>query len=64
MDQKLRALDVKTGRELWAGDLPAPGMAVPMTYVAAGKQYVAIAAGGSATAGTKISDALVAFAIN
>jgi quinoprotein glucose dehydrogenase len=64
MDQKLRALDVKTGRELWAGDLPAPGMAVPMTYVAGGRQYVAIAAGGSATAGTKISDALVAFAIN
>ena len=44
--------------------LPAPGMAVPMTYVAAGKQYVAIAAGGSATAGTKISDALVVFTLD
>lgn len=63
MDQKLRAIDVKTGQELWAGDLPAPGMAVPMTYLANGRQYVAIAAGGSATAGTKISDALVAFAL-
>ncbi len=63
MDQKLRAIDVRTGRELWAGDLPAPGMAVPMTYLANGRQYVAIAAGGSATAGTKISDALAAFAL-
>ncbi len=63
MDQKLRAIDVETGRELWAGDLPAPGMAVPMTYLAAGRQFVAIAAGGSATAGTKIGDSLVVFAL-
>lgn len=63
MDQKLRAIDVRSGRELWAGDLPAPGMAVPMTYLAGGRQFVVIAAGGSATAQTKISDALVAFAL-
>jgi quinoprotein glucose dehydrogenase len=63
MDQKLRAIDLKSGRELWAGDLPAPGMAVPMTYLAGDRQFVVIAAGGSATAGTKTGDSLVAFAL-
>lgn len=64
MDAKLRALDVKTGRELWAGELPAPGMAVPMTYRVGARQYVAIAAGGNAAVGTKISDAVVAFSLD
>lgn len=63
MDSKLRALDLRSGRELWQADLPAPGMAVPMTYMAGGRQYVVIAAGGSAQVGTKISDAIVAFAL-
>jgi quinoprotein glucose dehydrogenase len=63
MDSKLRALEIRSGRELWQADLPAPGMAVPMTYLAGGRQYVVIAAGGSAQVGTKISDALVAFTL-
>lgn len=64
MDAKLRALDTATGRELWAADLPVPGMAVPMTYMAGGKQFVVIAAGGNAQVGTKIGDYLVAFALS
>lgn len=63
MDSKLRALELRSGRELWQADLPAPGMAVPMTYMSGGRQYVVIAAGGSAQVGTKISDAVVAFAL-
>ena len=63
MDHKLRALDVETGAELWAGALPAPGMTVPITYRAGEHQYVVIAAGGNARAGTAQSDALVAFAL-
>lgn len=63
MDHNLRALDVETGKELWAGTLPAPGMAVPITYRAGGRQYVVIAAGGSAGSRTVLSDALVAFAL-
>lgn len=63
MDAKFRALDVRTGRELWRAKLPAPGMAVPMSYAAAGRQFVVIAAGGNAPAGTKLGDALVAFAL-
>ncbi len=40
-----------------------PGMAVPMTYTAGGRQYVVIAAGGNAQVGTKIGDYLIAFAL-
>ena len=63
MDSKLRAIETATGKELWSVDLPAPGMAVPMTYSVGGRQYVVIAAGGNAQVGTKIGDYLVAFAL-
>src|SRR3989475_9433888 len=45
-DQHLRAFDVETGRELWSAALPAAGHALPMAYVAEGRQYVVVAAGG------------------
>lgn len=62
-DRRLRAFDVKTGKELWAGELEASGHATPITYMGKdGKQYVVIAAGGGTTAGTKhMADALMAF---
>ena len=63
MDSKLRALDTRTGKELWSADLPVPGMAVPMTYSVKGKQYVVIAAGGNAQVGTAIGDYLIAYAL-
>jgi len=63
MDSKLRALDTRTGKELWSADLPVPGMAVPMTYSVDGKQYVVIAAGGNAQVGTPIGDYLIAYAL-
>ena len=63
MDDKLRAFDVRTGRELWQASLPAGGQATPMTYVADGRQFVVIAAGGHARMGTKFGDAVVAFAL-
>ena len=47
LDQRFRAFDVETGRELWSAALPAGAKATPMTYVGAnGQQYVVIAAGG------------------
>jgi quinoprotein glucose dehydrogenase len=61
MDAYLRALDAKTGEELWQGRLPVPGVANPMTYFWKGEQYVAIAAGGHSEAGATIGDSLVAF---
>ena len=63
MDAKLRAIDTATGRELWSANLPVPGMAVPMTYQAGGKQFVVIAAGGNAQVGTALGDYLVAYAL-
>lgn len=63
MDNYLRAFDVETGKELWKGRLPAGGQATPMSYVWKGKQYVVIAAGGHARAGTKIGDEVVAYAL-
>jgi quinoprotein glucose dehydrogenase len=63
MDRRLRAFDVKSGAELWRHDLPAPGMAVPMSYMANGRQYVVIAAGGNARVSPELADAIVAFAL-
>jgi quinoprotein glucose dehydrogenase len=63
LDRYLRAFDAATGRLLWQGRLPAPGIATPMTYVWQGRQYVVIAAGGHGEAGTRIGDAIVAFAL-
>jgi quinoprotein glucose dehydrogenase len=46
-DEKLRAFDSKTGKVVWEHKLPAGGFASPITYMVKGKQYVAIAAGGT-----------------
>ena len=61
MDAYLRAFDARSGRELWQGRLPVPGVANPMTYLWQGEQYVAIGAGGHSEAGTSIGDSVVAF---
>lgn len=63
LDQRIRAMDVATGAELWSAPLPAGGKATPMTYVGAdGRQYVVIAAGGDGDRFGR-GDALVAFAL-
>jgi quinoprotein glucose dehydrogenase len=64
LDQKFRAFDVETGRELWSATLPAAGMATPMTYTdASGRQFVVIAAGGHDRLPIAKSDHIVAFAL-
>jgi len=64
-DNYLRALDLKSGKELWKGRLPAGGQATPMTYIdsISGKQFVVIAAGGHPGLGTTPGDYVVAFAL-
>ena len=64
MDDYLRAFDAESGAELWKARLPAGGQATPMTYVWQGRQYVVIAAGGHARAGTRLGDSLIAFALD
>jgi quinoprotein glucose dehydrogenase len=63
LDEHLRAFDVETGRELWQAKLPAGGQATPMTYVAGGRQYVVIAAGGHGRFRTTPGDYVVAYAL-
>ncbi|MDX2222019.1 MAG: pyrroloquinoline quinone-dependent dehydrogenase [Rhodospirillaceae bacterium] len=63
MDSRIHAYDQDSGAVLWSADLPAPGMATPMTYEAGGRQFVVIAAGGNSLAGTRLDDAIVAFAL-
>lgn len=63
MDSHVRAFDVRTGRQVWKSKLAAPGMATPMTFKSGGRQYVVVAAGGSALMGTRQSDEIVAYAL-
>jgi outer membrane protein assembly factor BamB len=49
-DGFLYALDAGSGRTLWRGGIGLPFGTAPITYRIDGTQYVAIVAGGSATA--------------
>ncbi|MEA1063634.1 glucose/quinate/shikimate family membrane-bound PQQ-dependent dehydrogenase [Erwinia sp. HR93] len=62
-DNYLRAYNVTNGEKLWQARLPAGGQATPMTYSVNGKQYVAIAAGGHGSFGTKMGDYIVAWTL-
>ena len=62
-DEKIRAFEKHSGRVLWEHQLPAGGYATPSVYQVDGKQYVAIAAGGSGKNGTKSGDSIIAFAL-
>lgn len=66
LDNYLRAFDLKTGKELWKGRLPAGGQAMPMSYVSprTGRQYVVIAAGGHAFMHTAAGDYVVAYSLD
>lgn len=47
-DNRFRAIDSKTGKQLWETKLPATATANPVTYQGKNsKQYVAIVAGGA-----------------
>ena len=60
-DEKIRAFDKETGKEVWERSLPSGGFATPITYEVKGKQYIALAVGGGR--GTKPGGEYVAFAL-
>jgi glucose dehydrogenase len=62
-DEKIRAFEKSSGRVLWEHQLPAGGYATPSLYMIDGRQYVAIAAGGSGKNATKSGDSIIAFAL-
>ncbi|MDB6141241.1 MAG: gcd [Pseudomonas sp.] len=62
LDQYLRAYDVRNGKQLWEGRLPAGAQTTPMTYSGKdGKQYVLVMAGGHGSLKTKQGDYILAF---
>jgi len=65
IERSFRAIDVRSGEELWSARLPGGGHASPMTYWSAksGRQFVVIPAGGAPLLGSKPSDAIVAYAL-
>lgn len=71
-DNRFRAFDSKTGKELWASKLDYTATAIPMTFQGKnGKQYVAIVAavgggggrGGTPAGGQPTGQGLVVFAL-
>jgi quinoprotein glucose dehydrogenase len=61
-DGYFRAYDKTNGKLLWQVQLPAAAFATPSTYEVNGKQYIAIACGGTKL-GAKGGDSYVAFAL-
>ncbi len=64
-EHMIRAYDIRTGKELWKGRLPAGGNATPMSYwsTKSGRQFVVIAAGGHGGILSGYSDKLIAYAL-
>ena len=63
LDRVIRAFDTQSGKLLWQASLPAGGQATPLTYMANGRQYVVIAAGGHNSMETTIGDSVIAYAV-
>src|SRR5262249_35420849 len=63
-DNRFRAFETKTGKELWVEKMDASAHSVPMTFQGRdGKQYVVVMAGGGNAFGSPQGDSLIAFAL-
>ncbi|HRE82158.1 MAG TPA: PQQ-binding-like beta-propeller repeat protein [Opitutaceae bacterium] len=64
-DERIRAFDTDTGKELWSAKLPFAGTAAPAVYEVGGRQYVVITATGGGRVGgaSGTGDAYVAFSL-
>jgi len=61
-DEKIRAFEASSGKEVWSHDLPAAGYATPAIYAINGKQFIIIGSGGGKL-GTKSGDSWSAFSL-
>ncbi|MDB5438794.1 MAG: quiA [Caulobacteraceae bacterium] len=63
-DYFLRAMDVRTGREVWKSPLPVGAQSTPLVFSdpATGKEYVVVTAGGGRTAPDR-GDYVIAYAL-
>jgi glucose dehydrogenase len=57
------AFDAASGNKLWTFNCGAGVNAPPISYAIGGKQYVAVAAGGSSIWGFRTGDAVVVFGL-
>lgn len=63
-DQRFRAFEAVSGKELWATKLETGSYTVPMTYEGKnGKQYVVVVASGGSFYDTTAGDSVIAFAL-
>ena len=62
-DGKLTALSSADGQRLWSDKVEAGVNAPPMTYAVDGRQFIAVAVGGSPLFGFKTGDELIAYAL-
>jgi quinoprotein glucose dehydrogenase len=62
-DDRFRAFELATGRELWSDRLPTSAFSLPMSYEADGRQFVVVAAGGHAFIYPKPGDLVRAYAL-
>ncbi len=62
-DNKFHAFDKRSGKLLWEATLPAAGNATPTTYLAGGRQFVVMPAGGGKNPRQKSGSTIVAFAL-
>ena len=63
MDSRVRAIDLKTGKELWRWLVEAPTVSMPAVYTWKGREYVTFAVGGNSILAPTVSDQLIAFAL-
>jgi quinoprotein glucose dehydrogenase len=63
MDSRVRALDEKTGQQLWQAQVEAPAVSIPAVYTYHGREFVLFTAGGNSILMPRVSDQLVAFAL-
>lgn len=62
-DRSFRAFDAATGEVLWTRQLPYAGVATPISYMVAGRQFVVIAASGARDREGPQGSAYIAFAL-
>jgi quinoprotein glucose dehydrogenase len=61
VDSRVRALDARTGQELWSDLVEAPAVSIPAVFTHDGVDYVVFAVGGNSILKPEVSDQVVAY---
>lgn len=64
VDSHVRALDARTGRELWSDLVEAPAVSIPAVFTHQGVDYVVFAVGGNSILKPEVSDQVVAYRLS